>query len=251
MPLVVFDLETTGVNVATDRIVEMGIARFDPGQEPQRYCLRINPGVSIPVGATKIHGISNQDVACCPRFEEVAGSLLAVFAGAALAGYNIKKFDGPMLSNHFLACGMDMGWDKRVVIDSMEIFHAKLKRDLAGALMYYCGLEHEGAHGAMADVDATVLILDEQVRKYAAPPEVSKVALWAVDDGRVDAEGKFRWDGDVCRITFGKHSGMDVREMAANGAHGFLAWILKGDFSPSTKKVASDILSGRYPEKIK
>jgi DNA polymerase-3 subunit epsilon len=249
MPLVVFDLETTGVDVKKDRIVELGVSRFEPGCDAQSFCMRFDPGVPIPPRASQVHGIYDCDVVGCPTFERAAADLIGVFDGAALGGYNVKKFDGPMLSNHFAACGFDLQWSKRVVVDSMEIFHSRVKRDLSGALMFYCGEEHTGAHGAMSDVEATVKILNAQVARHAAPGGVSLIAAWAVDDGRVDKDGKFKWDGDVCRITFGKHSGTDVRELAVGAGVGFLSWMVKGDFPDDTKRVARDILAGRFPQK--
>ena len=169
-PLVVLDLETTGKKVQTDRIVEISLLKLLPDGTNQIKTRRLNPGIPIPAEATAIHGITDADVANENSFRQIARSLAAYLEGCDLCGYNIWIFDLRMLVNEFKRAEVPFSVEGRHIIDPCRIFHKREPRDLRTALRFFCGMEHEGAHGAAADVLAALLVLDSQVERYEDLP---------------------------------------------------------------------------------
>ena len=169
-PLVVFDLETTGKRVQTDRIVEISLLKLLPDGTNQIKTRRLNPGIPIPAEATAIHGITDADVANENSFRQIARSLVAYLEGCDLCGYNIWIFDLRMLVNEFKRAEVPFSVAGRHIIDPCRIFHKREPRDLRTALRFYCRMEHEGAHGAAADVLTALLVLDSQVERYEDLP---------------------------------------------------------------------------------
>ena len=251
-PLVVFDLETTGVDPESDRIVEISACRLEPGGSRAWLDHRVNPGAPIPPEATAIHGISDQDVADAPSFEQLADDIEAFLEGADLGGFNVARFDLPALDAEFRRAGRDAALTERRVIDVMTIFHRKERRDLGAAVRLYLGREHDGAHAARADVEATVGVLEAQVRRYAdLPGTVEELDAWckAPPPGALDHGRRLVWNDAEAVVNFGPHRGRSLREVAADPeARGFLRWILGKDFDADVKRIVADALDGKFPE---
>ena len=251
-PLIVFDLETTGVDPDSDRIVEISACRMEPDGGRAWLDHRVNPGVAIPAGATAIHGISDADVANAPGFDELASEIEAFFEGADLGGFNVARFDLPVLDAEFRRAGRDPGLAGRQVVDVMTIFHRMERRDLGAAVRLYLGREHDGAHAARADVEATVGILEAQVRRYADLPEtVEGLDAWckAPPPGALDHGRRLVWTAGEAVVNFGPHRGRTLQDVAADPeARGFLRWILGKDFDDDVKGVVREALEGRFPE---
>jgi DNA polymerase-3 subunit epsilon len=246
--LVVFDLETTGTDPAKDRIVEIGILRIEPDGTRDSRTRLINPEVPIPHEATEVHGISDEDVHEAPTFRRIARSLLEFLEGADLAGFNVRRFDIPLLEREFRDCGMDLGLSERRVVDVMTIYHRKERRDLSAAVQFYLEREHEGAHGAEADLLATWEVLEAQLERYDdLPLTVSELDQWTRPrQDAVDQMGKFAWKkGDVV-FAFGKYNGQSLREVAQQ-APDYLRWILGTDFPSDAREIVRLALEGEYP----
>ena len=245
-PIVCFDLETTGIDPATDRIVEISILRVEPDGARQVRTRRINPGRPIPEGATAVHGISDEDVADAPPFRQVAKGLLELLDGADLAGFNVARFDIPLLDREFRDCGLKPGLDQRRVVDSMTIFHRMEPRDLSAATRFYLGREHTGAHGAEADVAASFEILEAQLERYEDLPDgVDALDAWIrrVPDNAADQSGKFVKENGRVVFNFGKHKGKPLADIAAS-APDYLKWILGSDFPDDAKRFVREALDG-------
>jgi DNA polymerase-3 subunit epsilon len=244
-PLAVFDLETTGTDPMQDRIVELSVLRLDPDGGRELRTRRINPGRPIPPEASAVHGIRDEDVRDAPSFRQIGRSLLDFLDGADLAGFNVRRFDLPLLEREFRDCGLDLGAAGRRVIDAMTVFHRKEPRDLAAAVGFYLGREHEGAHGAEADVVATLEVLEAQVERYDdVPDDVAALADW-LERGRGGSGERRRFvrrdDGELL-LAFGKHRGRTLREVAASESR-YLEWILQSDFPEDDKQLVRDALS--------
>lgn len=249
-PVVFFDLETTGTDPASDRIVEISALRIEPDGSTESRTRRINPERPIPPGATAVHGITDEDVRDEPVFGKIARGLLDFLAGADLAGFNVGRFDIPLLDKEFRSCGMDMELGGRHVIDAMTIFHRKEPRDLSAAVRFYLGREHEGAHGAEADVIATMEVLDAQLARYDdLPRTVEELEQFGrrIPPGAVDRSGKFVWKGGEVAFSFGKNQGKTLKEVIRKD-RGYCEWILKSDFPDEAKRLVRDALNGKLPD---
>jgi DNA polymerase-3 subunit epsilon len=248
-PLIFFDLETTGIDPATDRIVEISALRVDSDGSRESRTRRINPERPIPAGATAVHGIRDEDVRDEPTFRQIARGLLEFLGDADLAGFNVLRFDLPLLDREFRDCGLDLGLAGRRVIDAMTIFHRMERRDLSAAVSFYLGRSHEGAHAAEADVSATAEVLEAQLERYTdLPRAVEELDVW-MRDGRadgVDRSGKFVWKDGEALLAFGKHQGKPLRQVARENP-GYLEWVARSDFPEDAKRVASEALAGRFP----
>jgi len=244
-PLAVLDLETTGVDVKTDRIVEIGILAVRPGRPAEQHTRRVNPGVPIPPGATAVHGITDDDVAGAPAFGAVADDLLTRLDGCDLCGFNVKRFDLPLLYNEFRRAGRSFPLDGRAVIDPQEIFHAYEPRDLTAAVRFYLGREHADARGAAADVRATAAVLDAMLGRYAdLKRDVDGLHAQFRDPDAVDSAGFFTRVAGEIRFAKGKHRGQPLDFVARNSPD-YLQWMLGQDFFEDAKAVARDALRRR------
>lgn len=238
-PIVFYDLETTGKSPAVDRIVEIFAIKLHPDGSQEELHHYLNPTVPIPPEATAIHGITDEMVANKPIFRELVEELSVFFTGCDLGGYNVKKYDGPMLMEEFhryKKYPIDLTEVK--MIDAMAIYHTKEKRDLSAALRFYCQREHTEAHSAKADVLATIDILKHQLLKYEdLEPNTSFLHDYLSSGASVDLAGKFVRDerGNIV-FNFSEHKGKE-----ACTERGFLQWILKKEFSFDTKMVAQRI----------
>ncbi|HEY1435819.1 MAG TPA: 3'-5' exonuclease [Thermoanaerobaculia bacterium] len=243
-PLIVFDTETTGTNPRADRIIEIACLKVHPDGRRDQFLRRVNPGIPIPPPSTAIHGIKDADVAAAPRFREIAEELAAFLAGSDLAGYNIAGFDLPVLRAEFLRAGVAFDVSERRLVDSQRIFFAREPRHLAAAARFYCQSEHAGAHGALADAEMTLRVLEGQLTRYAELPrsvgELHELFCAGIDQD-MDPEGRIRLVNGEPTINFGKNRGRLLRDLSREEP-GFLRWILKGDFSEPVKAIARKYL---------
>lgn len=248
-PLVVFDLEATGLNKRTDRIVALALVRYEPSGRIEKVSYLLNPGIPIPEETTLIHGITDADVANAPSFAEMAESLAAHFADADLAGYNILGYDIPLLTEEFARANRPFSVDGRRILDAQRIFFRNEPRDLSAALRYYCGDSHDNSHDALGDVLATIRVLDGQFRKYPELPEDMN-ALNEYCDPRdpawVDRNGRLKWAKGEVVFNFGKFQGQSLRETVAKDPN-FITWLLRSDFPEDTKQIVRDAAAGTYP----
>lgn len=248
-PLAVFDIESTGLNPRTDRIIELSIVRLEPDGTKTTKTWLVNPEMPIPHESTEIHGITDREVAACPPFLFVVDEIDSFLADCDLGGYNILHFDIPILEEEFARCGRNLGAENRRVIDAQKIFHKKEPRDLTAAVRFFCGRDHVGAHGAEADALATLDVLEGQFERYADLPgsiEEIEREFNDIDPTFVDRAGRFKWQNGEVVVNFGKKKGEKLRDLAADD-RSFLKWIIKGDFPLDTRQIAEDALDGKFP----
>lgn len=251
-PLAFFDLETTGLDVEHDRIVEICVITLHPNGDRTTKTRRIHPGMPIPAGATAVHGITDADVQDCPRFGQIARGLIELLSGCDLGGYNIERFDIKLLRAEFGRCQIAFPDADCKIIDAYTIFSARERRDLSAAVQFYCDRELVGAHSAQADVLATIDVLHGQLQRYADLPTAIAdlhAHLHPVDPNAVDPEGRFVWQDDQVVFNFGtKQKGLSLQRVAQTD-RGFLQWMLRADFAPQAKKIAHDALAGVFPQR--
>jgi DNA polymerase III subunit epsilon len=242
-PLAVLDLETTGTDPKIDRIVEVSVLKLVPGGEPDHRTRRVNPGVPIPPEATAVHGISDDDVADMPTFRAIAPGLARYLDGCDLCGFNILKYDLRLLAAEYNRAGVPFPVAGRKVIDACHIFHQRERRDLSAAYKFYCGKEHEGAHGAAADVLATLAILDAQVSRYDdLPRTVDGLHEHCTDPKALDLSGMFgRCEEGTVVFIKGKYKGRSLEDIARTKPD-YLQWMLRDDYFDDTKSIASEAL---------
>lgn len=249
-PLVFIDVETTGLNPYSDRIVELAMLRVRPDGIREFRSDMFDPGIPIPPDATAVHGITDQDVAGKSAFARHAVDICGFLEGCDIAGFNIIRFDLPFLEAEFARAGVGFSRQGRCLIDSQIIYHLREPRDLQAAYRKYCGGEMAKAHRAEEDVRAAAEILNGQLAAYTDLPR-DVTGLGAVcSEGRecaVDAEGKFVWANGEAVCSFGKHKGRSLREIAKHYPD-YLEWILRGDFSAEVKGIATRALNGEFPE---
>ncbi|MEX1000946.1 MAG: 3'-5' exonuclease [Crocinitomicaceae bacterium] len=239
-PIAFFDLETTGLNISQDRIIEIGILKIEPDQSESSYVRRINPEMDIPAESTEIHGIRNEDVKDSPTFREIAVEIKEFIGDADLAGYNSNKFDIPFLLEQFLSHNIDFSMEGRRYIDVQTIFHKMEKRTLEAALKFYCNEDLKDAHSAEADAIATYKVLKAQIDRYE---EVQNDINFLQD---FTLTGKYKKIDFVGRVAlnekdevvynFGKHMGKTLREVF-DSEPGYHRWILDNDFPLYTKQI--------------
>ena len=241
-PLAFFDLETTGVNVASDRIIEIAIIKIMPNGDKEIKIKVLNPTIPIPKVVSEIHGFYDEDVADKATFEEVAKELAQFIEGCDLAGYNSNKFDIPMLAEEFLRADMDFDLSKRRCIDVQNIFHKKEQRTLAAAYQFYCGKELVGAHGAEADTLATYEILEAQLERYDdLENNMTFLSEYSKRNRNVDLMGRIVYnENDVEVFNFGKHKGKPVVDVLRSEPS-YFHWMMDGDFPRYTKKILTQI----------
>lgn len=236
-PLAFFDLETTGVNVASDRIVEISIIKSNIDGSQDKYTTRVNPQMPIPKDASEIHGIYDKDVADCKTFKELSSEINTFLSGCDLAGYNSNKFDVPLLVEEFMRAEVDFDLSERKLVDVQRIFHMMEPRTLSAALEYYCRENLENAHSAEADTLATYKVLNAQLEKYNLGSDVDALHKMSSNGRNVDLIGRIVLDDKgIETVNFGKHKGKHVTEVFAKEPS-YYHWIMNGDFPLYTKKV--------------
>ena len=235
-PIVFFDLETTGVDITHDRIVEISIIKVMPdGQEIERS-RRVNPGIPIPAEATAVHGITNEMVADEPMFKQLAKSLANELTGCDLAGFNSNRFDIPMLDQEFQRAGVKFDFSKARFVDVQTIFHKKEPRTLSAAYRFYCNEDLEGAHSAACDTRATLEVLKAQLDHYDdLPNDIEELSKFSQQGRSVDFMSRLVYnDKNQEVINFGKYKGQLAEDVLRRDPS-YYDWILKGDFSQNTK----------------
>ena len=242
-PLIFFDLETTGVNAAKDKIVEISYIKVYPNGKEESNTIRINPGRHIPEEATAVHHITDDDVKNCPSFKDVAKELSRVFEGCDIAGFNSNRFDLPLLVEEFLAAGVNIDMTKRKFIDVQTIFHKMEQRTLVAAYKFYCGKNLEDAHSADADTRATYEVLKAQLDRYPSlQNDVNFLSEFSTQNKNVDFAGRIIYnDKNVEVFNFGKHKGCPVEDVFRTIDRGYYDWMMQGDFPQNTKNVITNI----------
>lgn len=241
-PLVFFDLETTGIDIAKDRIVEISMVKVMPNGQEIVKTRRINPGMPIPPESTAIHGITDEDVKNCPTFKEIAKSLAAQIEGCDLAGFNSNRFDIPMLAEEFLRAGVDVDLNRRKFIDVQTIFHKMEQRNLTAAYKFYCNKDLTNAHTAEADTLATYEVLKAQLDRYPElENDVNFLSKYSSFTNNVDFAGRMVYNEKGQEvINFGKYKGRLVEEVLKSDPS-YYSWIMNGDFPLNTKKMLTEI----------
>jgi DNA polymerase-3 subunit epsilon len=241
-PIVFLDLETTGINVANDRIVEISLLKITPNGKEQWMTTLINPEMPIPPKVTALHGITDADVAGAPKFKDIAKNLAAFLEGCDLAGYNAIKFDIPVLAEEFLRTNNDFNFRKRRYVDVQVIFHKKEQRTLGAAYLFYCKKELKNAHTAEADTAATYEILKSQLDTYPdLENDIEKLADFSAFNNNADFAGRIILDENgVETFNFGKHKGKPVEQVFRDDPS-YYSWMMNGDFPLYTKKVLTEI----------
>jgi len=247
-PLIFFDLETTGINISSDRIVEISYLKIYPNGDEESKTIKVNPTIPIPEKSTLIHGITDEDVKDAPVFAEVAKTLTKIMEGCDLAGYNSNKFDIPLLAEEYLRADIDIDLKKRKFVDVQVIFHKKEQRTLSAAYKFYCNKELDEAHSAEADTRATYEILKAQLEKYDdLPNDVDKLAAFSSHNRNVDFAGRIVYNDKGEEIfNFGKYKGQKVEDIFKKDP-AYYGWIINNDFPLYTKKVLTSIkLKGAF-----
>ena len=241
-PLAFIDLETTGIDVTNDRIVEIAVVKIYPDGKEEVRCRRVNPTIPIPKEASAVHGITDVDVKDEPTFKEIAKSLAQMLEGCDFAGFNSNKFDFPLLAEEFLRAGIDFDFHKRRFIDVQTIFHKMEKRTLEAAYKFYCQKDLTDAHSAEADTLATYEVLKAQLDMYPdLENDVEWLASFSSHTRNVDFAGRIVLDDkDVEVFNFGKYKGRSVAEIFEKEPS-YYAWMMNGDFPLYTKKVLTNI----------
>jgi DNA polymerase III, epsilon subunit and related 3''-5'' exonucleases len=240
--VVFLDLETTGINVSSDRIVEISLLKISVSGKEQWMTTRVNPEMPIPPKVTAIHGISDSDVADAPTFREIAKNVAAFMEGCDLAGYNAVKFDIPVLAEEFLRVNIDFNFRKRKYVDPQVIFYKKEQRTLSAAYQFYCKKDLENAHSAKADTAATYEVLKAQLDMYSdLENDIEKLALYSAFNNNVDFAGRIILDENSIEVfNFGRYKGRPVEEVFREDPS-YYSWMMNGDFPLYTKKVLTEI----------
>ncbi len=254
-PIVIFDLETTGIDVVNDRIVEISYLKVLPDGNEEQKTQRINPEMPIPEKSTSIHGITDADVKDMPTFKEFAKKFAKTLEGADLGGFNSNKFDIPLLAEEFLRVGVDFDFHKKKFIDVQVIFHKMERRSLIAAYKFYCGKKLEGAHGAAVDTKATYEVLKAQLDRYKgidfedfegniSQPIVNDIVAlsdFSAHNKNVDFAGRIIFNEKGIEVfNFGKYKGISVESVFEKDP-GYYGWMLKSEFPLYTKKILTQI----------
>ncbi len=241
-PLVFFDLETTGTNINSDRIVEICYLKVHPNGNEEAKTLRINPEMHIPEEASAVHGIYDADVADCPTFKSIARNIAKDIEGCDLAGFNSNRFDIPVLAEEFLRAEVDIDLSRRKFVDVQVIFHKMEQRTLSAAYKFYCGKNLDDAHSAEGDTRATYEVLKAQLDRYPElQNDIAFLSNYSSFNKNVDFAGRMVYnDAGVEVFNFGKYKGMPVTEVLRRDP-GYYGWIQSSDFTLNTKAMLTKI----------
>jgi DNA polymerase-3 subunit epsilon len=241
-PLAILDLETTGIDLKNDRIVEISVLTVRPNGSSEQHTERLNPGIPIPTEVAAIHGITDADVAGAPRFAERADFLLGLLEGCDLCGYNIKRFDLPLLHQEFLRAGRTLSLEGRAILDPQEIFHTREPRDLSAAVKFYTGAVHDTKHEAAGDVLATAAVLDAMLERYKdLPRDVPGLFAAFKTPGTLDSGGFFAKVLGEVRFVKGKYRGEPLASVALRKPD-YLEWMLREIVFPDTQALVREAL---------
>jgi DNA polymerase III subunit epsilon len=243
-PIAFFDLETTGISVTADRIIEICIIKvFPDNNRREEKTMRINPGMPIPAGSTEVHGITDEMVKDCPSFSQVAQELKAFLDDCDLGGYNSNRFDIPLLTEEFLRAGIQVDFKKRKMVDVQQIFMKMEKRNLSAAYRFYCGKELINSHSAEADVKATIEVLESQLQMYTElKNDVDFLHEFSKGEDFADHSRRIKIVNGEPVFFFGKYKEQSVKEIFKREP-GYYNWMMKGDFAQDTKAVITEIFN--------
>jgi DNA polymerase-3 subunit epsilon len=245
-PIAFFDLETTGLDQAKDRIVEIAIVKWNPDGSIEEYERRINPEIHISEESSSIHGIYDEDVANEPTFKEVAHEIATFIKNCDLGGYNSNKFDLPVLAEEFLRAGHTVDFNKRKLVDVQQVFYKKEPRTLAAAYKFYCNEELVNAHSALADVKATVEVLKSQLERYDDIGNTAEALHNFTGSGEiVDYARRIMLKDGEYYFNFGKHKGKKVKDVLKAEPQ-YYDWMMQSDFPLHTKQCLTEILNSMY-----
>ena len=249
-PIAFIDLETTGINISTDKIIELAIVKITPDGNKVTKRKLLNPQMPIPESSTAIHGITDEMVKDAPVFKQVAHELKQVLDGCDLAGYNSNRFDIPMLMEEFLRAGMDLDMKNRKLVDVQKIFHLMEQRTLSAAYKFYCNKLHNSAHSAEGDALATLEIFHAQLERYPDLGNTVESVLKIIgEDVIVDFARRFTIENGVEIFNFGKHKGRPINEVLKAEPQ-YYDWMMKGDFPMHTKQKLTEIYTRTMLKKI-
>ena len=246
-PIAFLDLETTGVNLSSDRIVEIAIIKIMPDQSRVVKRKFINPEILIPKASSDIHGITDEMVKDAPTFKQAGNEIKQFLEGCDLGGYNSNRFDIPILMEEFLRAGMDVDLSNRRMIDVQHIFYTMEPRTLTAAYKFYCQKELENAHSAEADVSATIDVLMSQVERYnKLGNSIDSILATIGEEKIVDYARRFSFDDKGVEVfNFGKYKGRSVSEVLKSEPH-YYDWMMRGDFPLHTKQKLTEIMNRSY-----
>ncbi|WP_372473787.1 exonuclease domain-containing protein [Capnocytophaga sp. ARDL2] len=250
-PICFFDLETTGIDIAKDKIVEISILKVYPNGNKESKTWLVNPGRPIPKQASDVHGITDEKVANEPLFKELAPQIYNMIKDSDLAGFNSDRFDIPLLVEELLRAEIDFDMKNRVAVDIQTIFHKKEERTLSAAYKFYCGKTLDNAHSASADTEATYEIFKSQLERYDdLPTDIRSLSEYTSRKKSVDFAGFIALNEEGKEIfSFGKYKGMLVEEILEKDL-GYYAWIQNADFPLYTKKVLTAIKLRQFANKF-
>lgn len=242
-PIAFIDLETTGVNVSNDRIVEIAIIKIMPDGTKQVKRKLINPLIPIPSGASDVHGITDEMVKDAPSFKQVANEIKQFMDSCDMGGYNSNRFDVPMLMEEFLRAGVSFSVEGRKLVDVQKVFHMMEQRTLGAAYKFYCNKTLDGAHSAEVDATATWEVLEAQIERYPQIGDtVESIVKFTGEDDIVDFARRFVKENGVEVFNFGKHKGKPVTQVLKEEPQ-YYDWMMKGDFAMNTKQKLTEILN--------
>ncbi len=241
-PIIFFDVETTGLNITTDKIVELSYIKVFPNGTEESKTIRLNPEKHISEQSTAIHHITDEDVKDSPTFKMVAKELAKTFEGCDVAGFNSNRFDIPLLEEEFINAGIDIDLARRRFVDVQTIFHKMEQRNLVAAYKFYCGKNLDDAHSADADTRATYEVLKAQLDRYPSlQNDVQFLSDFSTQNKNVDLAGRIIYnDQNVEVFNFGKYKGQPVADVLKRDS-GYYGWMMHGDFPQNTKKVLTRI----------
>lgn len=246
--LVVLDLESTGTWVEKDRIIEIALIKSQPDGTREVYEKRVNPLMPIPPVVTKLTGIADADVKDAPAFKDIAHEVLAFIGDADLGGFNIDRFDYPLLRRELIDAGVTLSGEGRRTFDAQKVYHINEKRDLTAAYKFYCQKDLTNAHSALADTQATLEILESQAVKYGDDQLDALAAFnYTSTDEFYDSERKFRWWNGKLYMMFGKYAKRESLEDVVKKDRGYLQWILSANFNQDVKSLVESALNGHFP----
>ncbi len=241
-PIAFLDLETTGINIVKDRIVEISILKVSVNNQEETKTWLVNPTIPIPAASAKIHGITDEKVKDAPTFRELAKTIAKFIEGCDLGGFNSNRFDIPLLAEEFLRADVDVDFKKRKFIDVQTIFHKMEQRTLGAAYKFYCDKTLENAHSAEADTRATYEVLKSQLDRYdSLKNDIDWLSGYSAFTRNVDFAGRITYnDKNQEVINFGKHKGKLVEDVL-NSDPGYYAWVMNSEFPLDTKKTLTEI----------